>query len=477
MGAPSGVRPKDHTCSSVQPITHNGVAVVMDGERGKVQEAISEFMAIVPDAILLHGASRTPVHVRRENKRKAMEGYSAGLIRRGTEAIRTWLSFCHRNRLRDLAMPADVDTIQWCLREGDEEARRRCVGKKSQGGATWEHSTANAFRWLAGIGLPFSAAREVEVRKASVQKLEKEPQFAEMWEVAIVIHLLRLAVFYRGAGAEFVCPLAAGAFTLAMASLRMVDGLRSRPPVRDELKPVGQSAAVAALHSIAAATKAKKQSRMPPMPWWAPLVSPDPCISNAQMEKGLVEAFGMLPEGAPSMFMGWCDARGRACGVQKACTWASVRVTPARLVSALAWLLTWQQLGMTMEEARLRVKKEHAARHFIPELGRVMMLPAPARDELGRWKVMGGRMRRLSNRYSRAGERIMQITLRTVVSQWICLRLRDTNCGALERVPLEHFVASAVQPVMMCNAYDDMVEVARDQHDETLAITMAAGTQ
>ena len=106
----------------------------------------------------------------------------------------------------------------------------------------------------------------------------------------------------------------------------------------------------------------------------------------------------------------------------------------------------------------------------MPELSRVMMLPGPAGDELGRWKEQGGRMRRLSNRYSRDGERVLQVYLRAYVAQWVNRRLRETDCGALERVKLQHFAVSVGGMADYSNTFQHLVTVAEAQQTPQLTL-------
>ena len=103
--------------------------------------------------------------------------------------------------------------------------------------------------------------------------------------------------------------------------------------------------------------------------------------------------------------------------------------------------------------ARCLVNRKHGPRHVLPELGRVLLLPKPARDELGYWKVRNsrGRLGDLSNRYSREGEEFLQIRLRALLLRWVWSRL-----SGFCRVPLAHFAAplsAAAEFEAQCEAF------------------------
>ena len=439
--------------SSVDPVAAGEASApaVMEGELRAIRSAIDKLVECSPTSMMLHGHSITPVARRLDNFRRRLLSYDAGTIAKGSKTVRDWLAFCSRNLLPNYAIPVDTDTVLWFLRECDENARLTATG--AQGGASCEHATACSLRWLASVGYPFSVARDVEVRRASKNKLPKEPAWAEMWEVAIVIHLLRVATMYDGPDARFARSVAAAAYAMAAASLRFVDALRSRPPVLEGME---------AFHSVAAETKGKRKSKMKPLPWWFPTSSPDPCVPDTSLALGLLEAFGMLPAESPSMFMQMVDSKGKACALDKAYCYGTTRASPAHIVASIAWLLTWTPLCMSWEEAKKAVKKQHSARHVVAELGRVLLMPKEARDELGRWKVKGyGRLSSLSNRYSRSAERIVQISLRRWVWQWVkhCLSM-SADKYSIQRFPLEHFGSTPTEGSAFETRWDELQKQA-----------------
>ena len=162
-------------------------------------------------------------------------------------------------------------------------------------------------------------------------------------------------------------------------------------------------------------------------------------MSDETLRQGLLRAFAMLPTGASSMFMGVRGANGKVASLKQAVAWDSDVSTPARLISALVFCLQLQPLGMANADARVIAEKLHGPRHVIPESGRAMLLPQPARDELGYWKVKrkgssGGRMTGLSNRYSRDAERVLQVMLRGFILGWV--RQRAVAATVVRELPL-----------------------------------------
>jgi hypothetical protein len=144
-----------------------------------------------------------------------------------------------------------------------------------------------------GASMPaFASAKDQAVRDAFPPYIGSEPAFAPMWGVAAFVGLLHIAVRYRGPCERIVRASAAGAFLLAAASLRQVDGLRSAPPTLVPASPTPDGAYQLAdcLASQAVITKGASRRVMRPFPWRVPLVSPDPSMPDAEMQTGLLEA-------------------------------------------------------------------------------------------------------------------------------------------------------------------------------------------
>jgi hypothetical protein len=185
---------------------------------------------------------------------------------------------------------------------------------------------------------------------------------------------------------------------------------------------------------------------MRPFPWRVPLVSPDPDMDDDEMQTGLLEAFALLPAGAPSMLMSIVDAAGEAVSLPSAtetCQWGHERSSDCRLAMALAFLFTMAPISLSKPAAKEMASRKHAARHVFPELGRVCGIGATARDELGCWKGTAGRLGRFSNRYSREGERILQSVLREYLMRHVRGRLAACSAGVYSaQPPLEYFAAS-----------------------------------
>ena len=188
--------------------------------------------------------------------------------------------------------------------------------------------------------------------------------------------------------------------------------------------------------------KGRKKTIMRPLPWWVPMVSPDPSVSDAQLQVALEGAMAMMPAGCVSMFPPLVSGRGKPASLELAVGYGDVRErsTPARLLSAFVFLFMFAPLGYSRAEARRVAGKKHAPRHVLPELMRVRLMPEPARDEVGRWKGrLGRRITSQANRYSRKGERILQILLRAYVLRHVCTVQR---AGPLVRLPLEAFAVA-----------------------------------
>ena len=178
---------------------------------------------------------------------------------------------------------------------------------------------------------------------------------------------------------------------------------------------------------------------MRPLPWWVPLVSPSPFVSDAQLADGLTEALGCLPAGAPSLFMGMLSQHGRPTSLAHAARWADAVSTPAYVVTSAAYLLTWAPLHMDPRAARSVVEKRHGPRHILPEIARVALLPHTIRQELGYWIGGGGRMSSMQNRYSRDGERVLQRRLRALLFRHVAERLQAAGTPLGAAVPIEFF--------------------------------------
>ena len=414
------------------PIVHASTSsAVLESEDRAAALAADELMRVTPVELAFHLQSDVPIEQRMANRRRHLAGLGVGSLRKGIQTCNDWLAFVQRHQLPHFGIPIDGEKCLWFLRELDEVARANAKGGRS--GASAEHAGSTSMRWLAdNNGMPFTAAKEINVRKASAPQREQEPAWAQMWEVASIIHLLRIACLYRGPFWQFVCAYAAGGYAVAVASLRLVDGERSPPPRLDE---------EGRLRSVAAISKGKRRAVMRPLPWLIPTVSPDPGLTDEQVRVGLVEAFALLPPNACSMFMGMLNGSRRVCSLPTAAEWTSTRATPARIISAFTHLFQWYPLSYSREMARRVARKKHGPRHFLPELGRVVVLPQPARDELGYWKgVCGsrGRIGQNSNRYSRDGEVYLQNKLRSYLLLWI----RSRFPAVFARLPLDHFGAT-----------------------------------
>ena len=118
-----------------------------------------------------------------------------------------------------------------------------------------------------------------------------------MWEVSILIHFFRVAVLYDSSGSKEIRVYALAIYFVCAASLRMIDGLRSAPPVMGVT-----SDGTPCVRSVAALTKGKRRSKMKPMPWIVPLTSPDSSISDAEFARSVAEILSFYPAGASSMF-------------------------------------------------------------------------------------------------------------------------------------------------------------------------------
>lgn len=391
-------------------------AVATGGERslaevGLQQSAIASLLQAIPPPLLQVAAGDVPCTFFRRVLESKLADYDAGSIRKGAATLSAWLAFCERHSLPSYGAPFSDQMCQWFLHEEDEKAAERAAANPSskRTGGTVKHSRACALRWLASaVGIPFQAHLP-SVRAASKPDRSREPGMSEMWEASLLRHLLRLAVGYEGQRASLVRPYAASAYLMCAASLRQVDALRSPPPVLDE----GEG--ITCFHSVSSLTKGRKRATMRPMPWWVPTTSCCPLLSDTSVTTGLQSALSLLPRDATSMFPGLVGPNGRPASLAQAVGWSGAMAGDTALASSLAWLMTLPPLGIPFAEAKVNGEKKHSPRHTVPEIARVMGMPAPARDELGRWKAQGGRLQRMSNRYSRAAERVLQCLLRRSV--------------------------------------------------------------
>jgi len=363
----------------------------------------------------------------------------ASSIRAGTAFVKEWLQFCERRRIPKFGLPVDADLMQAFLADVDAAARQRAArtaGKRT--GASVQHATACAARWTADhAGLPFSAAKAMLVRRSSAPSREREPSWSEMWEPSILPHLLRVAVASQQN--DIVRAMAASAYLVCAASMRLVDGQRSAPPVLDDRD---------VFHGIAVISKGRRRSSMAPKPWSVPCVSPDGGIPDWRVAAGLRSALSSLPSGCCSMFPRLLDATGKEVALGRAAAVCpSARATDAHLESTVTFLLTLPPLGLCRSEARRVAARKHGPRHTIPEIARVMGMSVPARNELGLWSDTKSRLQTMPNRYSRDAERLLSSVLRGMVLRHIRSRIRTFH-----RATLQQLVAS---PEEMSAAYEE----------------------
>ena len=335
----------------------------------------------------------------------------------------------------------------WFLREEDSLALLRGAGKQRDGSSV-RHSRAASLKWLRNAcGIPFEVSVPA-VKRTSRTSLGREPAFTSMWEVSTLSFLLRLVCFFDGGASQpdptIVRSYAAGAYILAVASLRQIDGLRSALPTLEHCA-IEPGRRVPCFFSTASLTKGKRRSSMRPMPWWAPAISLDPAITDDEALAGLQRAWASTPASARSLFPALANKEGKLCSLHDACSFGPGRASASRLGTSLAWLFTWRPLGMSAAESKKVGRDKHGPRHTFPEVSRVYGIPITLRDELGRWKVQGGRLSRLSNRYSREAERLLQVAIRTRIMVWIRSRLPVPRDGQLPfaRLQLAHFAASS----------------------------------
>lgn len=225
-------------------------------------------MRMVPIGLILHQPSALSQQDRLAARRRHLLQCGAGSVRSGTAFVRAWLQFCERRQLDNFGMPVDADLLATFLAEIDQEARRRALGRSKQTGASVQHATTCAARWVSDhAGLPFEVAKSGLIRKAAGPSREAESSWSEMWEPAIFVHLLRTAL--HTSHPPLVRATAAAAYLVCGASLRLVNGLRSAPPTMDNQE---------VFHGIAALSKGRRRSSMQPKPWSVPSTSPDPTV-------------------------------------------------------------------------------------------------------------------------------------------------------------------------------------------------------
>ena len=399
-------------------------------------------LASIPEWLLFPGQSHAPHVERIRNRVDSLSSYDVGSLRKAALTAESWGAFCSRHAIADWGYPFDTDTILWFLREEDASARCR-AGFRDAAGRSVKHARADGLRLLhRALGLGFEQACLPQVRVASAARRDVEPAFTAMWNVGVVRLVLLIAVRYRGHRAELIRCYAAGAYMLCLASLRQIDGVRSPPPKLGSLVVERGGGCVPVFSSVASATKARRKSRMQPMPWDVPACSVDPSISDEEAAAGLAEAFAFVPSRFHTMFPSLVDLQGKPANLAGAVAFSaaepSVPISEARLATSLAYLLTFRPVALPPPEARVVARRKHGPRHVFPELGRCMGLPAPLRDELGRWKEAGGRLRRMANRYSREAERLLQVRVRLRVARWI--QTRAVNPLTLQ--PLADFAAA-----------------------------------
>jgi len=431
--------------SSAPPGQHlvgtSRAAPVLSREEAAIEAAVDELLSESPPELLFHSRSAVPVRERLANRRAHLLGQGAGSLRTATRHARLWLAFCLHHELSDYGVPIDIDLFETFLNEIDAAAIARNASHPTHTGRSAKHTAAATCRWLtAHAGWPMEVASHSRVRAISPPDRSSEPSFSEMWEVAVVVHLLRIAVRYEGPGASYIRPFAAANYAVASGSLRLIDGTRSPPPEVVRIA-VPSRPTLFGFHSTAALSKGRRRSQMRPLPWTISATSPDASLSDPEVLEGLQSAFAMLPPGSVSMYMGLVSsASGAAVSLPAAArggvTWDSQAMSEARLVTGLSWLLQWSPLNLPPEEARRVARRKHGPRHVVPELGRVLLFPEPTRKELGYWKGRGGqgRISSLPNRYSRQAEAALQIVLRSHI--WSTVRRVSTSFA---RVPLTFF--------------------------------------
>ncbi len=265
-------------CRAAQPGTSQLSAANLDLEDAEMARLAARLLDVSPEVLMFHSASDVPMAARRKIKLAVLSSKGADSLRKAIACMEAWCVFCVRNELADFGAAAcargDSDLMEWFLSEEDSIGIAAASGKRT--GLHRKHSMAGAARWLFDhAGVPFGAAKSKHVRKASGPPKVAEPAWAEMWEVAVLAHLCRIAVFYTGPSAMIIRSYSLATFLVNAASLRLINGLRSGPARLDftrEGKPFASS--------VSAVSKGKRRSVMQPLPWLVPCVSPDASISD-----------------------------------------------------------------------------------------------------------------------------------------------------------------------------------------------------
>ena len=158
------------------------------GEERAMRAAARALVEAIPPILLFRGTSHVPMHERVANKVDHVSSCGLPSLKRATYTIKAWREFCVAHDIPQWgAECCDVDLVQWFAREGRPRGR------------TVPHERMEGLRWLASnMSCPFQAASSVEARKFAPPSTAAEPKWAEMWRVAEVVHLLRIAVMYAG---------------------------------------------------------------------------------------------------------------------------------------------------------------------------------------------------------------------------------------------------------------------------------------
>lgn len=148
-----------------------------------------------------------------------------------------------------------------------------------------QHASACAARWVTDhAGLPFDVAKLPSTTKVSAPAREREPSWSAMWEPAVLLHLLRVAL--QPSHPDLTRAYAASLYLVIVASLRLVNGLRSTIPTLDDQNT---------FHGVAALSKGKRRSAMAPRLWCVPCVSPDPAFTDYEVAAGLQSSSAFAP--------------------------------------------------------------------------------------------------------------------------------------------------------------------------------------